>query len=175
MNPKLFDQLGCLENLAESMIELCVKNGDECKVCSESNCNARTTFVRCLNCAISDDRQCAINPQKAESKICAMYDDQCFTHIERFNVLRGCALDKEPPFIDQCRSNAEKCEICDTLSDGNDCNNRAIAMETCVECDSVMDQNCHENPHEYKDKICSNLDTDDRLGCYLKVVIFLFS
>lgn len=164
--------IGCLMNLSEPMIKLCGKNGNECKVCTGSNCNSRASFIKCLKCHITpDDRQCAINPQLAESVMCKNYDDQCFTFIERFNVSRGCG---GHPFITACQADPNKCEVCDTF-DENGCNNRIITMETCVECDSLIDKQCHEEPHLFKDKVCSGLKTIDRLGCYLSVVSYIDS
>ncbi|XP_055309662.1 uncharacterized protein LOC129573299 [Sitodiplosis mosellana] len=163
---------GCLKNLPESTIEFCAKNSEECKVCHKSNCNSRLSFTKCLKCTTFDDRQCAINPElaptKGWSRICENYDDQCFTYIERFGVSRGCKLEKEPPFIDNCQNDPNKCEICNTLH-GFGCNDRIITMETCVECDSDTDMHCYERPHEFQDKVCSGLETEDRLGCYLQV------
>lgn len=165
-------KLGCLPNLPDPMIELCEKNGDECKVCTGSNCNSRPSFIACIDCHTSDDRQCAINPQLAESKTCKYYYDKCYTYIGRFNVSRGCKSDKDKSFNNHCTFNPNKCELCDTIN-GNGCNNRTIAMETCVECNSGKNPKCRDQPDEFKDKVCSGLKTEDRPGCFLRVASIL--
>ena len=151
------------------MIELCEQNGDECKVCSNSKCNSRTTFLKCLNCVTSDDQECAINPQSAESRVCEKYDSQCFTYIGSFNVSRDCAPYKNHALMRNCRDNPKKCELCDTF-DENGCNNRTVQIESCVECDSDTDWNCHDQPELHKNKICTGFATQERARCYLKVV-----
>lgn len=68
----------------------------------------------------------------------------------------------------QC-SNPDKCEICD---DELNCNNQAIVMERCVDCNSSEDNNCIDDPLKYMNKICSTISSTDRENCYLKVVSF---
>lgn len=151
------------------MIRLCEKNDDECKVCTESKCNSRASFIKCFNCNSTEDQQCVENPQLGNSKVCEYYYDECFTHIGDYSVSRGCIGDKDKQFITRCRTDRDKCDVCDTL-DENGCNNQTITLETCVECDSVKDSRCHEEPEIFTNKICSRLQSVDRPGCYLSVV-----
>lgn len=165
--------------MPEASIKLCKENGDECKVCTGPKCNSRSSFVKCLNCNSTDDRQCATNPESINSKFCENYDDQCFTYISRSHISRGCLIEKghhyspNGQFSTHCSKYPLKCGMCNT-SDGNGCNNRTIIMEACVDCNSLVDSRCHEEPHLFKDKICSTLRMDDRPGCYLSVVGFYF-
>lgn len=155
------------------MLEVCEKNGDECKMCDGENCNFKQSFSRCLNCNTTDNSQCAINPQMIKSKICTKYEDDCFTLIGKFIVSRGC-VDEVDVNFSKC-VNSKKCEICDA-NGRNDCNNRMIVMERCVDCDTSKDhdQSCWKNPIDHKNKICSKIDSTDREGCFLKKVCVLF-
>lgn len=147
----------------------------------ESNCNSRTSFAKCLECQTSDDLECAINPQKVESKVCKNYNDQCFTYIGKTEIFRGCLMERNLNFlsntslIDHCRSNTHKCERCDTF-DEHGCNNRTIPVETCVECDSEKDPRCREYPQDFKNKVCNSfkIHSSDSVshitGCYLSIV-----
>lgn len=164
--------IGCLNNLPEEEFELCKKNGDECKVCAEINCNSKPSFVKCLSCHRSKDPQCAINPQDANRKICKSYNDQCFTYIQRFDITRGCVNEKGDSFIEQCNKDPNKCAICLSETEVNGCNNQVIKMETCLECDSDIDPRCRDDPEVFQDKICSHLIPANQAGCYLKVVRF---
>lgn len=143
-------------------------------MCTGKNCNFRQSFSRCLTCSTSENSQCAINPDN-NSKICTKYEDDCFIVIGEFIVSRGCVGEKDEELqLYECE-NREKCEICKT-KDENNCNNRAIVMERCIECDTSKedDLSCSRNPIEHKDKICSKINSVEREGCYLRQVRVLF-
>lgn len=151
------------------MWKKCAQNS-ECKTCIGSNCNSRRSFTKCVQCNTEKVAHCAIGPQETDIKVCNQYEDQCFTFIDTYNVIRGCLSEQIEDFRRKERSHAkDKYAIC-SPSDGHVCNNQAIAMETCVECDSDVDEKCYSNPLKYKGKICSTLYSTGAEGCYLKVV-----
>lgn len=155
-------------------MELCKENGDECKTCTGTNCNSQKMFRRCLHCSTNECRQCAINPQLAKSKKCAKYNDKCYTFIDEFSVSRGCATERDDDsFEESCEKDSDKCQICETPDDDSNegCNNQPIMMETCVACNSNKEgSECLTNPIKYKDKVCSGIETENRTGCYLRIV-----
>lgn len=161
------NQTGCITNQTDPLRHLCEEN-EVCKTCVGKNCNSIRSFSKCVHCNREEDPQCAINPQQAIEKVCNAYGDMCFTSITQYNVLRGCIGEQNEDFQVECSIHTEKCAIC--TPDGKGCNNRAIAMETCVDCDSNEDQKCVHNPKERKGKICSLIDSKESHGCYLKVV-----
>lgn len=161
-----------MADLEDPIAGLCQENGksDECRTCITSKCNSKSTFSRCVHCDSALDPQCAINPQVERfSKMCNAYVDKCYTYISKFNVSRGCLYEKSPDSdIDECE-NPRKCSICDETSVFG-CNNRTIVMETCVHCDTLNGENCFDNLSIFKGKVCSEIGSTDKLGCYLSVV-----
>lgn len=145
----------------------CDKN-QECKTCIGSNCNSRRSFTKCIQCSGEKDALCAIDPQQTQIKVCNEYVDECFTFIDTFDVIRGCLGEQVMNFRRKKRSQ-DKYAIC-SPSDDQVCNNQVISMETCVECDSDVDERCYSDPLKYKGKICSTLYSKGAEGCYLKVV-----
>lgn len=133
----------------------------------------REFFEKCLRCKSENDPQCVINPQLIETKVCKNYDDQCFTHIDKFSVTRDCLSERNANFEAECKSADDKCIMCST-SDGNACNGNIFTMETCSECDSTKEEKCRDDPFLFRNKICSKIDSTDREGCYLEVVSVFF-
>lgn len=168
----LYNKLGCVADLIDPLKEVCQENSksDECRTCIGSNCNKKQTFARCLHCDSALDPQCAINPQPSSlSKVCSAYEDECYTYISKFNVSRGCVAEQKPDFrTEECR-NPQKCTIC-PATDRLDCNNRAIVMETCVDCDTKNGENCYDDLNTFKGKVCSDIDSKEKEGCYLSIV-----
>lgn len=161
-----------MADLKDPIKELCQENSesDECKTCDHSICNTKKAFARCLHCDSALDPQCAINPQASSfSKVCRQYKDECYTYISKFNVTRGCVSEQKPDFKNNECINLEKCSTClDT--NGFGCNNRTIVMETCVHCDTFDAENCLNNFDLFKGKVCSDIYSTDKLGCYLSIV-----
>lgn len=77
---------GCIITLDEASKIQCILNDDNCKSCSESGCNYKNDFAKCL---LNDNSVSAIS-ENQPSKICSSYDDICFTHVSNGIVRRGC-------------------------------------------------------------------------------------
>lgn len=105
------------------------------------------------------------------SKICKKYDDECFTQIGEFDILRGCLSDRSPYFEESCRKDEAKCSICSS-SEEKICNDKPIEMELCIQCDAIEDEKCQNQPDLYKGKICNTINSTDREGCYLNTVSY---
>lgn len=155
-------------NQTDPIATFCQENteSDECRTCSGSNCNSERTFAMCLHCDSAKDPQCAINPIAAKRKVCRAYHDGCYTLIGKFNVTRGCVKEERDDFQENVCNNLKKCAICS----GRNCNGRAVDMESCVECKSSKDVNCNDNLDAFKGKICSEIDSFGREGCFLESV-----
>lgn len=154
------------------MLKKCEENDDECKTCQSKNCNAQSSFKKCLNCKmiLGEDLHCAANPDLVHSKVCKAYNDKCYTSIENYSLSRGCMSDKDEIFHKECLKNSDKCGAC-TTGGGNGCNNQRIFTDKCVACDSGMyNYGCDTKPEVYKDKICNVLTSSKPEGCYLRVV-----
>lgn len=146
----------------------CAKNGDDCKTCSESNCNSRPLFQTCLHCNSEQDDHCIDNPELAISKVCKSYTDECFSHIGNRTFSRGCLHEKNFKFISDCHRNKNKCQTCNRRT-GTGCNTERILMETCIECDS-NELGCRYQPKLFKGKICSDFFSSYPEGCYITEV-----
>lgn len=118
---------------------------------------------------MNSDSKCIGGPDVSQSKICKEYNDKCFTHIGGFEVSRGCLSDRGSHFEETCRKDEEKCSIC-SPTDDKCCNDKPIASETCVECDSTKDEKCQNQPESYTGKICSTISSTDKEGCFLNTV-----
>lgn len=146
-------------------------NSKKCTSCQSNKCNGyslslETPVKKCISCESKDDPKCTNEPTSKQSKECKSADDQCFTHIEMFNIKRGCLSEQNPSIEELCQKDAEKCTICKE----NDCNNKKIVLETCIDCDSANDDKCQQNLNSHKGKICSTLASNDSLGCFLSMV-----
>lgn len=149
-------------------MRLCEENGAECKSCNGENCNDRSSYKTCLNCSSADDGpECATDPKSIHNKVCRSYNDQCFTHIGREHVSRGCFNEKGKD-LEACRSNPDKCAVCNEHS----CNDQTIQLDTCIDCYSVMNSECRDNPDAVTDKLCSGIRQSPSEGCYLRVVSY---
>lgn len=157
--------------MEEPIKSLCQNSkSDECRTCIGPNCNTKQTFTRCLHCDSALDPLCAINPQESIfSKVCDAYEDKCYINILKFNVTRGCLSEQKVVFEnDECK-NSRKCAIC-SETNGFGCNNRAIVMETCVHCDTKNGEDCSDDLDIFKGKVCSDIDSTEKQGCYLSIV-----
>lgn len=166
------NKIGCVADLIDPIRALCHENGksDECRTCNSSNCNTKAMFAKCFHCDSALDPQCAINPQPHDfSKVCNAYADECYTYISKFNVTRGCLAEQHPDFRnDECKNAQQKCAICSDTN-GFGCNDRTIFMETCVHCNTANGENCFDDLHMFKGKICSDIDSTEKEGCYLSI------
>lgn len=146
-------------------------NSNKCTSCQSNKCNGyslslKTSLKKCISCDSKDDPKCINDPSPKQSKECKNPEDQCFTRIEMFNIKRGCLSEQNPSIGEICQKDVEKCTICNE----NDCNNKKIVLETCIDCDSAADDKCQQNLNSHKGKICSTLASNDSLGCFLSMV-----
>lgn len=153
------------------MKEVCESNGDYCKTCSaQSNCNTRPSFETCFHCNSSVNPLCLSLSNSIRPKICSKYDDECFTHISKYGIERGCLDEQNYGIKNECR-HKKKCLTCVTEKHGSGCNTDKIIMENCVECDTDNGDDCQNKPELYKDKLCSEFTRypyqSEREGCYL--------
>lgn len=162
--------LGCTNQLPKPQKERCERNEDECKICTEDNCNKKSSFERCFHCNSTRDSTCLTALAPTKSKICKNYDDECYTRIGDFDIERGCLANQNIYLQNKCRSNKNKCSTCHT-NQSLGCNDHKIEMEYCAHCNSEDSENCRDKPELYKNKVCSQFnflgETGPRQGCYM--------
>lgn len=151
-------------------------NGNKCILCDSSNCNGHTlnsnasislkALTECMHCDSKTDSNCIKDLTGSHSKVCKNTDDQCFTHIEKFTIARGCLSDKNKDFLQTCQKDGGKCSLCNEKN----CNNDNFSLETCIACDSTNDEQCLQHLDSYRGKICNTIDSNDTLGCFLSTV-----
>lgn len=165
-----------MSNNSDDTLLVNCDNSKTCTLCHSNNCNGHSlnsnfSSRKCMNCDSKNDSKCIKELDPNYSKVCKNDDDQCFTHIGTFIITRGCLSDQSSDFMEICQNDAEKCSICDE----NNCNNDNIVLETCINCDSTNDEKCQQKLDPYKGKICSTLNSNDALGCFLLMVSALKS
>lgn len=160
---------GCVANLNEPNRAHCVENDDSCKICHGDGCNKMVFFSSCIKCDSLSDSNCTIKPENCNVSICSTYEDVCFTYIGTFGIRRGCLNDESPEFSCKCDLNNGICKTC-SPSEGINCNNVTIEIESCVDCDSRKHEHCHDQPGLYNSKVCNDLNAKGREGCYLEQV-----
>lgn len=158
---------GCIANLSEEENRKYDENKFENKKCLGENCNSKKSFGKCIFCDSYDDPNCATAPNSSNSKTCERYDDDCFSFIHKYGVIRGCLGDNTQDIISKCRSNLDKCEICESNGDF-ECNNSTVTPETCFECDSE-NGNCSNPADDFIETWCNVLNATSE-GCYVQVV-----
>lgn len=107
------------------------------------------------------------------SKECECESDSCFTHISHGIVRRGCLKDsiqsfyfeKKIDLITDCKDKS-MCELC---SGKNNCNNKDVPAETCIECDSESDINCVHTPNPTMIKEC--MVSIQPRGCFVQKAV----
>lgn len=153
-------QRGCIANLDEKMRTNCESDSDDCKKCVGNACNSRLSFQKCVSENLKPD-------DSKESKLCKRYFDGCFIHVANETVRRGCksdiieSSDKNIDLETDCR-NESICEVCSTK---NNCNNREVINEQCIECKSRGIGMCANAPLRLESINCTL--ALKRQGCYL--------
>lgn len=148
------------------------------KTCKGPKCNRKGSHTSCVVCNSTEDVICATNPSLLETQKCNDYRDQCFTLISLDEVVRGCLNEQDEQFQNECKMDREKCEICPVTTDDdanttttNECNNKPVnVVDTCIECDSQIDERCRTNPDEMSEKICDKFRPSSQKACYLSIV-----
>lgn len=128
--------------------------------------SSRVSSKECIQCDSKIDSKCIELLDSNHKKVCKNNDDKCFIHIGKFSIERGCSGDQSPDFIEICQNDGEKCSLCNE----NNCNNHSIALETCISCNSTIDEKCQQRLDSYKGKICSTIHSNDKFGCFLSMV-----
>lgn len=138
---------GCVASLTTDEKILCASNGDECKVCSDDNCNHRDYFMECVQCQ-SGSTSCLEPDVDTSTKKCRILNSDCFTRIVSGGtaVERGCLSDG----YEGCADDDLTCEKCSDAV----CNINAL-KNSCVSCDSYADPDCEKAPHLSNKKICT--------------------
>jgi len=106
---------------------------------------------------------CIRSPGSVPAVICRNYLDTCFLHVENNLITRGCVLEQITEIQTECaRTNSDLCETC---TGTDNCNNKIVDGEFCLECDSDIDPNCRTSLNHTM-RIQCNLAIRP-LGCYL--------
>ncbi|XP_037051310.1 proprotein convertase subtilisin/kexin type 5-like isoform X1 [Bradysia coprophila] len=83
---------GCLEDLIEGEIQLCRREGSECKTCVGSNCNLKAEFQRCFTCNSDNNLNCVSLKNPLTTSLCRSYTDSCKTvTLIGGRTQRGCS------------------------------------------------------------------------------------
>lgn len=99
-------------------------------------------------------------PWKTKLETCKSYESECFTLITDNSVRRGC-VDDENFNHDECTNrNCLKC------SGEAGCNDIDIRNETCIECDSKVDNSCKTNSTFFRNKEVACPLALKKMGCY---------
>lgn len=156
---------GCVAHLSEDEQELCQKNGPDCKVCEDHNCNKLSYFLKCVTCDSSIDSGCVNVAANATVEQCDDPWDQCFIHVADNRVQRGCLKQSKSKVKEDCSSNESKCETC---RNEKICNAKPI-QNTCIKCEN--EYACLHKPQSYASTPCSLDDpfSSEENGCYLHI------
>lgn len=151
---------GCIIDLNEELRYRCESDSNECKKCSGNACNSRHYFQKCITHNLK-------TADKQKSKLCKRYSDKCFIHLANDIVRRGCTSDamESPEIGIDLESDCHNRTICELCSSMNDCNNREVINEQCIECKSNDNEMCAHEPHRIKPRNCP-LGLMEQ-GCYL--------
>lgn len=115
--------------------KICEADGDECKKCYGNRCNSKINFQRCLTC----DKDHAV----CHSELCRRYNDECYLHVSKNTIRRGClsrVVDTPINGVDivaDCKDG----DLCEKCSNEDDCNSKEVQKEYCIVCDSVIKYN----------------------------------
>lgn len=136
-------------NLNENEKEKCLGNSEDCKTCSEPNCNQRAEFLECYSTeAKQNQNQVHTNPEiNASSKTCFHYIDTCFVQVlANDTVIRECVKDYADQndlssnFLSENEVNNRTYHECSTPL----CNDDVIEPTFCLSCIYSGDKNCSD-------------------------------
>jgi len=83
---------GCIEELHPGEIEMCRREGSECKTCIGNNCNLKAKFQSCHVCNSDTDFNCVSLRNPLPTRTCRSYTDECKTvTVIGGRTERGCA------------------------------------------------------------------------------------
>jgi hypothetical protein len=121
--------------------------------------------ISCYTCDSATDPTCGFTQEDLDkTELCYALlgrENFCFAHSNGSRYVRGC-LNDFPDYKSTCRENNENCQICDDF----DCNSMKTIEETCVTCDSTIDDNCKNLLAIQTPTLCGE-GSIDKSGCYL--------
>ncbi|XP_055308419.1 uncharacterized protein LOC129572481 [Sitodiplosis mosellana] len=160
---------GCVVELDESEKQKCLANDDSCKSCFETDgCNRQQSFSECF---VTDQPISNLSPPnvfetKSWPKICAKYNDTCFTQVlENDTVIRGCldeyAAKNDLPArsLSKIEGNNRRYQVCSTPL----CNGKQLTASFCYACNSIDKPRCATEPSMFKKKCPLEINPS---GCY---------
>lgn len=156
---------GCVADLLTEEIEMCRREGSECKTCVGNDCNAQTRFQSCRTCNSTQTVNCIRSSGAVPTVQCAKYTDECYVNVDNDVVTRGClaasTLTEEARTV--CSEGSD--ESCQTCGGTSNCNNQLIDGEFCISCDAEVDENCRTNANFTLRKQCPL--SVHPVGCFL--------
>lgn len=158
---------GCLSNVTQHEIDMCRREGSNCKTCPGNDCNTKPSFTACLQCDSRLDRNCLIEPELVANQTCRNYLDKCYTHFENNIVLRGCLSEAPTEIRTKCNANNLSCTVCNGDGANEICNGIGVGDERCYVCDSI-DPNCAKNVNVTMSTLCGSVK-DASWGCFLDI------
>lgn len=148
--------------------QLCDAQGDNCRKCSDSECNNEvatwTSSLRCYKCDSATGDSCHFDQSQSLSSRCEYdlqigADDHCFSYFDGERALRGCIHDAPADIQAKCAAGSDECRLCETV----DCNAEEIETNgQCYYCDGTVDANC-ETLFGHNPVYCP---VGDRTGCF---------
>lgn len=154
---------GCVAYLDNKQRQICESDSDECKKCSDWDCNYKKTFQKCLTANPK-------NVSDVQSKVCKRYSDSCFTYASGETIRRGCISDITESTndgigidINDCDNDA-KFEACNE----DDCNDKEIERESCLVCSSETNKSCSQFPQAQGFETQCSLAVKKQ-GCFLRI------
>lgn len=154
---------GCLSSLLTYEVNECRREGQFCKTCVGNGCNAKVDYETCRVCNSSTNVNCIRSPGSVPSVTCENYLDTCFVHVENNIVIRGCVSEQPTDVQTECARTSS--DLCETCTGTNNCNNRIVDSEFCMECDSQVNPDCRISVNHTMRVQC-NLAVRPQ-GCYL--------
>lgn len=131
---------GCVSDLsADELNEL--QRTSTVSFCMGDNCNSRVKTLSCVSCESSiyskDNARCLSTVANVLQKACTSYHDQCYTHLNLWEVKRGCLSDAPENVRADCAAQNGHCEVCDE-PDG--CNHKTHDYELCYSMEYSKDE-----------------------------------
>lgn len=151
---------GCVADITPDEINMCRRQGDQCKTCVGNDCNQKPRFQQCKVCNSTENVDCiryVVN--YIDSETCTNYGDECFVHVVNNTIVRGC-LGDNADLVEDC-TDPRKCEKCGS---GQSCNNKIVDGEFCITCNSDTDPTCWTGGNFTLRTQC-NLSVNP-IGCY---------
>lgn len=152
---------GCLNDISAYERAMCREQDEFCKTCIGNDCNKKIEFQACRTCSSNSTVSCVRSPGSVPSKICREYADECFVHVSNDTTVRGCLSEMNDQYKDDCKNP----DICEKCSNANNCNNKIVDGEFCINCRSVINSGCIDDVTDTMHKQCKL--SVSPLGCYL--------